>query len=676
MMQILELLNKASIKTKMIVSVLVIASLCILVTLTISYNSSKSSLTQLAQDQLSSMRAISIKRVGDYFGRTKTFTGLLSNDRLTEGLYLAYESAFFAAGYSVGKDQPLVADSFKKLDEAYGSKTLELVKSFELANFLLVNINGQILYSAKGNDYGFFGGRSLTSGELKNSKLAQCVKSAKESNSKNIFFTDYEYLPAFNRTMAFYCVNTYAEFPHLSEGINKGDLLGTLVAEIDVNKVTAILSARDGMGETGQTYLVGDDGLLRSDFFINKDKFNIINSHKTNVKVLNTELEVVLKDKKEMMTTLKDPNGNEVLSAMAPIVIEGKNWAVVSEKQSAEIFSSTRDLLKKVFFYSSVVLVAVGFAGVFVTKKLLAPIIQASETLAEVCHSLNTDSNYLSQSAATLNESSKDQSTSLQTTVQAVHEISSTIEQNTNNARNSEELAKHSLETAEKGRAVIERMMLSMKEINQGNQDILSQVEDSNKQINEILVMIAEIGNKTKMINDIVFQTKLLSFNASVEAARAGENGKGFAVVAEEVGNLAQSSGNSAKEISELLSESISKVEGIVRDTSKKVENVSALGRERVKAGQETAQRCSEVFDDIVKSFNQVASMVSEISHASDEQNTGMSEINEAMIRLNAGTDKSTQIASESSQAASKLESRAKTLEEVVQNIQQVIHGA
>ena len=79
----------------------------------------------------------------------------------------------------------------------------------------------------------------------------------------------------------------------------------------------------------------------------------------------------------------------------------------------------------------------------------------------------------------------------------------------------------------------------------------------------EILGYIKSIEEKTKVINDIVFQTKLLSFNASVEAARAGEQGKGFAVVAEEVGNLATMSGTSAEEISKLLESSISHIESI-----------------------------------------------------------------------------------------------------------------
>ena len=675
-MSLLERLNKTSIKLKMIIAVLSIASICIAITLFVSYTSSREALKKQAIDQLNSIQSISRKRVDDFFGRTHTFAKLLGNDRLTEGLFLSYESAYMAAGNQTGQDIVIKEGTYKKLDEIYHSKTAEILKSYNLANYLLVSIQGQILYSAKGDAHGYFMGRSLTGGELKDSELAKCVSNAQKSKTTDIFYSDYSFYPQFNKTMAFYCVNSYAEFAHLSEGINKGDLMGTVVIEVDTAAVTQFLSAREGMGETGQAYLIGPDHLLRSDFYINKEKFNIVSSHKNKVQLKSIkEVDNVFKDNKEISLEAVNELGHKVLTSIAPIEVEGKTWAVVVEKQATEVYKPIADLLKKVFLFSAIVLAITFFLVIFITKKLLAPIITSAETLASVCQALNSDSNFLSQNAQTLNSSAKDQSTDLATTVQAVHEISATIEQNTSNAKNSEELAKHSLDTAERGRQVIQQMIESMKEINQGNQDIILQVEDSNKKINEILGMISEIGNKTKMINDIVFQTKLLSFNASVEAARAGENGKGFAVVAEEVGNLATSSGNSAKEIGELLTESIERVESIVKETASKIETVSHLGRERVRTGQETAIKCSEVFDEIVKSFNQVASMVSEISMASNEQNQGMSGINEAMARLNVGTDKSTQIASESSQAANKLENQAKTLEEVVQNIQQVIHG-
>lgn len=675
-MQMIDKILRAPIKTKLIFSVLGISLICIVVTVSISYSSSKSSLKDMAINQLQAMSGISTIRVTDHLNRSKTFTRLLASDRLTEGLFLAYEGAFFGSGYAIGKDQELKSDSFKSLDKIYGEKTNEQVKSYGLANYLLVNINGQIVYSAKNYEHSYFGGRNISNGELKSTKLAQCVNDAKKSGGNQVFYADYEFYPQFKQTMTFFCVNVFAEFPHLSEGINKGDLLGILVSEIDTQRLTQFLSAREGMGETGQTYLIGTDGLLRSDFYLGKEKFNIINSHQNKLKIENENFSEVVKTKKEQVVTITDPRGEEVLSVLAPVEFEGQTWIIVSQKQTQEVFAPVKSLLMKVFGYSILILIAVGAMGVYFSNILMAPIIKATETLSEVCNDLNLDSNHLSKSASVLNDSSKDQSMNLQTTVQAVQEISSTIEQNTSNARNSEDLAQLSLKTAETGRTVIGRMKGSMEEINNGNRDILQQVDESNKQIQEILGMIAEIESKTQMINDIVFQTKLLSFNASVEAARAGEHGKGFSVVAEEIGNLATSSGNSAKEIFDLLTETISKVEYIVKETSQKIEVASRLGREKVRGGQETAEECSRVFDEIVKSFNKVSSMVSEISAASHEQNQGMSEINKAMERLNAGTDKTTEIASESNEAAEKLESRAKLLGEVVQNINLVIHGS
>jgi methyl-accepting chemotaxis protein len=104
----------------------------------------------------------------------------------------------------------------------------------------------------------------------------------------------------------------------------------------------------------------------------------------------------------------------------------------------------------------------------------------------------------------------------------------------------------------------------------------------TNENMADIVKSIAEIKTKTNVINDIVFQTKLLSFNASVEAARAGEHGKGFAVVAEEVGALAAMSGNASKEIAQLLDGSLSRVTVLADETKQRADGIaigSALKR-------------------------------------------------------------------------------------------------
>ena len=122
------------------------------------------------------------------------------------------------------------------------------------------------------------------------------------------------------------------------------------------------------------------------------------------------------------------------------------------------------------------------------------------------------------------------------------------VNKSVDNANSSTEKANLSHEIATEGRESVNQMRLSMQDIENSINHMSHQVGESNEQIENIVKIIGEISNKTAIINDIVFQTKLLSFNASVEAARAGEHGKGFAVVAEEVGNLAQMSGTAAKE--------------------------------------------------------------------------------------------------------------------------------
>src|SRR6202007_2185187 len=117
------------------------------------------------------------------------------------------------------------------------------------------------------------------------------------------------------------------------------------------------------------------------------------------------------------------------------------------------------------------------------------------------------------------------------------------------------------------------------------NDHVMDQIKQSNEKVADIVKVISEIGNKTKVINDIVFQTKLLSFNASVEAARAGEHGRGFAGVCRGVGNLAEMSGKSAKEISSLLEESVSRVETMVAETRQTVAGLMNRSRSIVETG-------------------------------------------------------------------------------------------
>jgi len=194
-------------------------------------------------------------------------------------------------------------------------------------------------------------------------------------------------------------------------------------------------------------------------------------------------------------------------------------------------------------------------------------------------------------------------------------------------------------------------------------------MEDSNKEFSEIVKIITEIGDKTKVINDIVFQTKLLSFNASVEAARAGEHGKGFAVVAEEVGNLARMSGSAAKEITDMLGHSINKVNSIVSESSQKVDRLVEIGKDKISMGQSRAESCKQALKKISDNAKTISEMVGEIAHASKEQAQGVQEINKAISQMDQVVQQNTQVSQHSSSQAEQLRAESLALKDTVQNL-------
>lgn len=298
-----------------------------------------------------------------------------------------------------------------------------------------------------------------------------------------------------------------------------------------------------------------------------------------------------------------------------------------------------------------------------------------SKTITANSHSVERTARKVADAASKLSQASTEQASALQETAASAEELSAMVERNQENAKQATNLSNSSQDCAQKGQQVVQDMAKAIYEINASNQDVMNQVFESNRKISEITKVIAEIGNKTKIINDIVFQTKLLSFNASVEAARAGEHGRGFAVVAEEVGNLARMSGTAAKEIGDMLESSIHKVDTIVRETKTNVERLVLFGKEKVDAGTRIVGECSQVLDEIVTSITQVSLMSNDISSASDEQAYGVKEISSAVGQLDTVVHGNAISAEEAAQAADGLTSQAKALQGTVSDLLAQLQG-
>ncbi len=366
----------------------------------------------------------------------------------------------------------------------------------------------------------------------------------------------------------------------------------------------------------------------------------------------------------------------EVASGFSPVnhkkFVKGLGWGVV-------IYGPISDLLEEEFAlkrnsYLVLLLITVAMLGLMFAfaRNLSNQLRKISGTLAAESGEVNQLAGVLSGTSDSLSSSTSEQAAALQETVSSIDEVSAMTQKNAENAKRSNEVAQASSQTAERGQRAVEEMNRSIESIQKSNADIMAQVDQGNQKLAEIVKVINEIGSKTKVINDIVFQTKLLSFNASVEAARAGEHGKGFAVVAEEVGNLAQMSGNAAKDITQLLESSVQQVERIVGETRTGVERMMAASREKLAEGAKTAKDCGSILEEVVQRAGEVGGLVSEISTASDEQSRGVQEINKAMNQI---TQTNSAAARDASGMSSKLRNQGERLQGAVHLLTYLVEG-
>lgn len=302
--------------------------------------------------------------------------------------------------------------------------------------------------------------------------------------------------------------------------------------------------------------------------------------------------------------------------------------------------------------------------------------------LATVIQKLGHGATSMVGSASSIGNTSTDlraaidtQASALQQTIVAVDEINSTVSHNAKNAERSKDIAARTSDAVNSGMQTVEAMVDSMSGIKGATEEIRQAIDASNREIKQITSVIGEIAEKTKVINDIVFQTKLLSFNASVEAARAGEHGKGFAVVAEEVGSLAQLSGNAARDINAMLESSIQRVNQIVQSNESRIATMIAQANERVESGTQTTTECGQAFERIRQDAGQLVNIVESFAVATKQQATGLGEISKAIAQLDQVTQTTTCASGQAQDQATEVSDQAEQLMSLVGELKQLVDG-
>jgi methyl-accepting chemotaxis protein len=667
-------MKNLSLRVKLIFYTALISAVSILSVAVVSSLKTKKTLTSLATDQLLSTSKLMKDQIQSYLSDSSIFTKRLAKDRLIEGLFIAYEGAFYGEAFESGKDQNILSDSYRFNDQIYGDRTRQLANDFSFSNIMLASIQGQILMTSSLDLKGHFLGRSLTGGILKESALAQCFAKAMQADSKGPVFSDFKFYTTSQKVHSFLCQKAYAEFNHEDDGIQKGDTLGVVISEIDLDRLNTITQQRVGMGQTGQVYLIGADHYLRSNHSINEEKFNIINSHKNNLLLEGKFINQALEGSQGIINRM-GPNENLVLTAYSPLNVYGTPWAFFAEKNIDEIYAPVNSTLLFMAILSSGLFLIVVIIGNFSSKKITRPVANANQELTAISSSVSSHSKNVKDYSTSLNRLSGDLSSSIHETVSTMDELTQMVNKNLDCVDQSSQKSTHSQNAVDKGIEKVQLMLQSIHDISTANSEVTKTVNGLNEEMVEIINVINDIVSKTSVINDIVFQTKLLSFNASVEAARAGEHGKGFTVVAEEVGNLATESGKAAKEISDMLNQSVSRVENIIKNSQVKMENISLAGQEKVETGLQVAQDCQKTLEEIVQNVAIVNNLIQEVKLASNEQAHGISEVSKAMQLLDQVCNDTQNISQNILAVSEQLQGGSNSLYQVVDDLTILVEG-
>lgn len=245
-----------------------------------------------------------------------------------------------------------------------------------------------------------------------------------------------------------------------------------------------------------------------------------------------------------------------------------------------------------------------------------------TKTIAQVrsaAHEIDVGSGEIASGNADLSSRTEQQAASLEETAASMEELASTVKQNEASARHANQLAAQSSEVAMRGGEAVNQVVATMQEISASSQ-----------KVSEIVTVI----------DSIAFQTNILALNAAVEAARAGDQGKGFAVVASEVRNLAQRSAQAAKEIKQLIDDSV----------------------ERVGMGAAQAADAGNTMQEIVTSVQRVTDIMGEISAASVEQSSGINQVNIAVSQMDSVTQQNAALVEQAAAAATSLKDQAHKL--------------
>jgi methyl-accepting chemotaxis protein len=516
---------------------------------------------------------------------------------------------------------------FEKYTEAYGYYDL-----------FLINPDGHCFYTVcQEADYQ----SNFVNGKYSSSGMGKLTREVLET--KNFGLADFEpYAPSNDDPCGFIAQPV----------IHNGKTEMIIGLQLSLEAINGVMQQREGMGKSGETYLIGSDKRMRSDSFLDPTGHSVKASFAGSIKEngVDTDAANEALAGKTDAKIITDYNGNWVLSSYTPLTVGNTTWALLAEIDKSEVREAVNKLIFFILGILVVIILVITFVALWVANSIANPISEgvdfataisegdltakididqedeigqlasAMRLMSQRLNKIVTDimsaadnvgagSEELSASAQDMSQGATEQAASAEEASASMEEMASTIQQNADNAH--------------------ETSNISSKSSTDG--------EESNQAVSEAVTAMNEIAGRISIIQEIARQTDLLALNAAIEAARAGEHGRGFAVVASEVRKLAERSQTAAGEIGTLSTSSVA-----------------------------VAERAGSMLGQLVPDIQRTAELVQEISAASSEQTKGAEQINLAIQQLDTVTQKNASAAEEMSATSEELAAQAQQMQDII----------